>query len=403
MVWIIKYAPKSLKDFVNQREAVQKFLSWYKSFKPGSKAILLYGPPGVGKTALVRAFAKQENLELIEMNASDVRNAKRIKEIFGHSMLVRPFFKKGKIFLVDEVDGIAGRQDAGGVREIIRIIESSAFPVVLTANDPWLPKLRPLRNYCEFVQFKELSVRDIVKRLAYICQKEGVKADREVLRQIAIRSKGDLRAAINDLETVARGRKVVTLKDLEVLGYREKERQVFEVLKTIFKSKSPIASKIAILNADKDPDELFWWIEENIANEYEKIDEIAKAYDALSKADLFRKWILSRQNWRFLVYMIELMGGGVALAKKQMYRKFTKYKPPERLKILGTTKEERKEVKEILIRLSESLHCSTKVIKKEFFPYLRIILRNKQHQEAFRKAYNLSKKEFEVFLNAISS
>ncbi len=399
MSWVIKYAPKNLKEFVNQKEAVQKFLTWYKNFKLGKKALLLYGPPGTGKTALVRAFATQENLDLIEMNASDIRNAERIREVFGHSMTVKSLFKRSKLFLIDEIDGISGREDRGGVGEIIKIIKKSAFPIVLTANDAWDPKLRSLRNYCELVQFRNLSLTHITKRLSYICQKEGIEADTQVLKQIASRAKGDLRAAINDLETVARGKKKITLKDLEVLGYREKEQDIFEILKIIFKSKSPLAAKLAIMNADRDPDEIFWWIEENIANEYEKIEEIVKAYDALSKADLFRRWISLRQNWRFLAYMTELMGGGVAIAKKEMYRKFTKYQSPRRLRILGRTKTERKEMKEILLKLSENLHCSIKVIRKEFLPFLRIMLKKRELRKKFAETYNLSIKNVESLIS----
>jgi replication factor C large subunit len=121
-MFVIKYRPKSLKDFVNQKEALAKFLEWYKKWKPGSKAALLYGKPGTGKTCLVEAFARDENLELIQMNASDTRSKKQIEEVFGYASSVASFFKKGRIFLIDEVDGIAGKEDAGGISAIIKII-----------------------------------------------------------------------------------------------------------------------------------------------------------------------------------------------------------------------------------------------------------------------------------------
>ncbi|MCD6371924.1 MAG: replication factor C large subunit [Candidatus Aenigmarchaeota archaeon] len=399
MVWTIKYAPKSLKEFIDQKKALSRFLKWYKSFKPG-KAALLYGPPGVGKTALVRTFAKDENLLLIEMNASDFRSAEKIKSVFGSSMNQMPFFKKSKIFLIDEVDGISGREDRGGVGEIIKIIKTSRFPVVLTANDPWDPKLRTLRSYCELIPFGNIPVYGIIKRLKFIAKKEGVEISDQALKVIAARAKGDLRAAINDLETVARGKKKIDVKDLEVLGFREKEKDIFEILKTIFKTKSILTPKIAIMNADRDPDEILWWIEENIANEYEKIEEIAKAYEMLSKADLFRKRIMRRQYWRFLVYMIEIMGGGVALAKKEMYRKFTKYKSPSFLRALGKIKREKAEVKQALALLSEKLHCSSKVIKYIYLPLICTVLRKKPKlKESFCKNYGLTVSQVNALLS----
>jgi replication factor C large subunit len=371
--WTQKYAPKNLKEFVNQKEALDIFLKWIKKWKPGAKALLFYGPPGTGKTALVQAYANEKNLEFIEMNASDFRSATQIQQVLGQSMLQAPLFKKGKIFLIDEIDGLAGREDLGGVGAIIKIIKESRFPVILTANNPYDDKLRSLRQYCELVQFKKIHVFDIERRLSQICEKEKIKAEKEVLRQLAKRSEGDLRAAINDLETISQGKNRISLEDLEILGYREKEVSIFDALKIIFKTQTALAAKLAISNVDKDPDEIFWWIENNIAREFEKPEEIAKAFDILSKADLFRQRVLSRQNWRLKAYMIDLMTAGIAKSKKEMYRKFTRYQYPSKLIVLGRTKIERKEEKERLLELSKQLHCSTKKIRKEFLPFLKII------------------------------
>jgi replication factor C large subunit len=374
-MWTEKYRPKSLKEFVNQKEALEKFLAWIKKWKPGSKALLFYGPPGVGKTALLQAYATEKGLDLIEMNASDYRSAQQIHEVLGQSMKQRSLFGRGKIFLLDEIDGIVGTEDRGGVGEIIKIIQESSFPLILTANNPWEPKLRALREYCQLVEFKKIYVFDVEKRLAEICKKERIAVEKDVLRDLARMCGGDLRAAINDLETVARGKRKIVLSDLEVLGYRETERSVFDALKIVFKSKSALAAKLSISNVDKDPEEIFWWIENNIAREYEDPEEIAKAYDALSKADIFRQWVVSRQDWRLKGYMIDIMTGGVAIAKKEMYRKFTKYQYPSKIAMLGQTKFERKEEKEKLLELSRQLHCSTRKIRKDFLPFLRIIFK----------------------------
>jgi len=323
----------------------------------------------------LQAYATEKGLDLIEMNASDYRSAQQIHEVLGQSMKQRSLFGRGKIFLLDEIDGIVGTEDRGGVGEIIKIIQESSFPLILTANNPWEPKLRALREYCQLVEFKKIYVFDVEKRLAEICKKERIAVEKDVLRDLARMCGGDLRAAINDLETVARGKRKIVLSDLEVLGYRETERSVFDALKIVFKSKSALAAKLSISNVDKDPEEIFWWIENNIAREYEDPEEIAKAYDALSKADIFRQWVVSRQDWRLKGYMIDIMTGGVAIAKKEMYRKFTKYQYPSKIAMLGQTKLERKEEKEKLLELSRQLHCSTRKIRKDFLPFLRIIFK----------------------------
>ena len=372
-MWIRKYAPKSLKEYVNQKEAVNKFLTWIKNWKPGSKPAFFYGPPGVGKTALIYAYAKENGLAVIQLNASDVRDYINIRRVIGQSIREASLFGKGKIFLIDEIDGLAPRYDSGAVSELLKIVKKTRYPIVFIANDPFQPKLKPLREISEMIEFKKLSVFDIEKKLIEILQKEGIKADRKVVRAIASRNNGDLRGAINDLEVVARRKKEITLKDVEVLGFREREETIFNALKIIFKTKSPIAAKLSIANVDKDPEEIFWWIEENIANEYEKIEEIAKAYEALSLSNLFRKRIIKRQNWRFLVYANDLMTIGVALAKKETYRKFTKYRPPSVLKLLAKLKQKREEEKEKIKKLARYLKCSTKKVKTEYLPYLKFL------------------------------
>jgi replication factor C large subunit len=372
MPWTEKYAPKKVEEVVGQKKAVDQFLSWLKSWKPGKKAALFHGPPGTGKTCLIEALGKERNLEVIEMNASDFRTAKQIREVIGQAMRQKSLFKKGKIFMIDEIDGLAS-EDRGGTGEIIKIIKESRYPIVLTANNPWDPKLRSLRTYCRLIQFGKVHYWDIVKRLQYICEKEKIKCDKDVLKGLAKKSEGDLRSAINDLETLARAKKEIKLKDLEVLGTREKEISIFDALKMIFKTKTALAAKLAIQNVDKDPQEIFWWIEQNIINEYEKPEEIARAFEMLSRADLFLQRVKRRQDWKFEKYMIDLMTAGVALAKKEMYRKFTKYQYPDKIKFLGRTKVERKEEKERLLELSKKLHCSTEKVREEFLPFLKMI------------------------------
>jgi len=370
-LWVDKYKPQKLSEVVNQKEALDIIIKWFNKWKPGSKPLLLYGPPGTGKTCSIEVLANEKNYDFIQMNASDVRSASEIKEVIGRSMVQQSLFRKGKIFFLDEIEGLYGKEDFGGVKEIISIIKESQHRIILTSNNPYDPKLRALRSYCILVQFKKISVWDIEKRLNQICEKEKIKPDKEVLRQLAKRSEGDLRSAINDLEAISQGKKEITAKDLEALSYRERETSIFDALKMIFKTQTALSAKLAINNVDKDPDEIFWWIENNIAKEYERPEEIAKAYDALSKADIFSHRISSGQNWRLKAYMIDLMTAGVALAKKEMYRKFTKYQYPSKLAVLGSTKIERKEEKERMMELSKQLHCSTRKVRKEFLPFLR--------------------------------
>jgi len=393
--WTEKYRPRKLKEVIGQK-GVEEFEKWYERWKPGGKAALLWGKTGVGKTATVYALAEEKNLELIEINASDVRNAQSIEEIVGHSTRQMSLFKKGKIILVDEVDGISGKADRGGVGALIKIIKESRFPIVLTANDAYDSKLRSLRNYCELIKFGSVHMNSIVKKLKEICKSEGIECEEDVLKRIARSAGGDMRSAIKDLETVARGRKKIKKEDLKVLGYRETKRDIFEVLKVIFKTRTIKNSIDMMRNVDKDPDEIFWWIEQNITTEYEDPKEVAKAFDYLSIADIFRNKTRVRQNWRFKKYMIDIMCGGIAVSKKETYKKFTPYKPPKRIAMYGTTKTLRGDVAEICEKMRSKLHASSKVILREYFPAFKFILKNKKWRENLMKEFELTEDEVKI-------
>ena len=386
-----KYRPSTLKEYLGNESSMESFTNWIKSWKPG-KAVIFHGPPGVGKTSLVYAFAKENNLDLIETNASDLRSSKELKDTISNSVSQKSLMKKGKIFLFDEIDGLSGYGDRGGVKEMMNIIDNTMYPVVLIANDPYNKKLMSLRKKVTMIPFKKLTVWDLMKRLQAIADAEGVSVNRDHLRSIAKKSEGDLRSAINDLDTISRGKEV--LSDVAVMqtGLREREVTIFDAMKDLFKTQSARMAKDSIGSVNKNPDEIFWWIENNVINEYEDPEEIAKAFDALSRADIFKRRIMSRQNWKLLAYMISLMTGGVAVAKKAPYKKFTRYQYPSNIMIMARTKFERASSKAAIDNMKKELHCSSRKIKWEFLPFLKIMARDDKLRENMIESFELDSK-----------
>jgi len=396
MLWIKKYSPKNSYEIINQTEAVEKIKDFIKNYKKyEKKALLLWGPPGVGKTCSVYAIANELNYEVIELNASDFRTARKIHEKLDEAVKGKPFFHKGRVILVDEVDGLAGRYDKGGVGAIINVIESSVWPVILTANDPWDPNLRRLRDICELVEFKKLSKSDIFKALKKIASAEKLDVEDNVLWALAERSQGDLRSAINDLQTLSGLKRKILLQDLNILGYREREMQIFQALAVMFKSTTLSSARMAFSNVDMDPEEIESWIEENIANEYENIKEIFEAYDWMSKARIFYGRIYVRQYWDLLKYYTALMYGGVALAKEKSYKKFTRYRMPTYVRRLARSKDVRERLENLLKDLSEKVHTSKKRTREV---YINIVYGLVEKHPDIAKKYlkNLGLKEDEI-------
>ncbi len=372
-MWVIKYQPKKLDDIIGQEKAKQDFLKWIKNWKSGNKPAFLYGPNGVGKTSIVYAYANENHLDVIELNASDYRTAKQLDEVIGSSMKQQTLFKKGKIFLIDEIDGLTA-EDKGGAIEIIKLAKESRYPIVFIANNPWEKRILKIKEACVEIAFSKINYWDVLKILKKICDEEGIIHDEEILKYLAKISGGDLRAAINDLEMISAGKKEISIKDISSISLRERESAVFDALKIIFKTNIASSSKSALDNIDKDLEEIFWWIEQNIVNEYESKEELAKAYEMLSIADIFMNKAKQKRNYRLMKYFIDFMTIGVSLSKKEQYKKFVKYEYPDMIKYLGITKTSRKEKEEYIFELSKQLHCSTKKIRSNYLPFLKYIL-----------------------------
>jgi len=373
--WIKKYAPVKVCDIPQANsEKIKQFVQNFKQEKKNS--VFLYGPPGSCKSCAVHALAKELNIEIVEINASDVRNANQINEKIGNALKQQSLFFKGKIVLVDEVDGVSGTKDRGGVPALVKLIEKSVFPVVLTANDPWNKKFNKLRSCSVMVEFDSPAPAGIAKVLKHICEKEKIIFDEGSLMTLARRSGGDLRAAINDLQSLTQGTKKLTKDVIEGLGERNRQDTVNNALIKIFKSSDPLIAINAFDSVNMNLDEAFLWVEYNCPREYKKPEDIARAFDALSKADIYKGRIRRRQHWRFLVYVNALISAGVAVAKDAKYSEMVKYMQTTRLLKLWQAKMKYGQRKAIVSKIAEKTHCSSKRAMDVSLPFIQQIFKN---------------------------
>ncbi|WP_456372443.1 replication factor C large subunit [Methanocaldococcus sp.] len=359
--WVEKYRPKSLKEVVGNEKVKEKLKRWIESYLKGEKPkpILLVGPPGCGKTTMAYALANDYGFEVIELNASDKRSGSVIKKIVGHAATSSSIFGKKFLIILDEVDGISGKEDAGGVSELIKVIKKAKNPIILTANDAYATSIRNLLPYVEVVQLKPLSKTAIYKVLKRIAEKEKLDVDDRTLKMIALRAAGDLRSAINDLEALALSGDL-SYDAVQKLPDRNREANIFDALRIILKTTNYGVATTALMNVDETPDVIIEWIAENVPKEYEKLEEINRAFEYLSKADRYLGRVMRRQNYSFWKYATTLMTAGVALSKDEKYRKWTPYSYPKIFRLLTQTKAEREILNKILKKIGEKTHTSSK-------------------------------------------
>lgn len=391
--WSIKYHPQNTEGIKGQNKAVESLKLFIDNF-PKQRAALLYGPPGCGKTSLAHAIAKERELEIIEVNASDVRNADSIKSKLGPAMMQMSLFGRGKLILVDEIDGVSGNSDRGGLLELGKLIAKTQFPVVMTANDPFDKKFSTLRKKSEIIAFQTLNYISVFNVLKNIATMENIEYEEETLKMLARRAGGDLRGAINDFQTLAEHNKKLTIEDVDELSGRRQKDTMINALIRIFKTTSPSVALPALDDVDEDIDEVFLWIEENLPREYTKKEDLAKAYDCLSLADIFRRRIRRRQHWRFLVYINNLLTAGIALSKKEKYAGFNKYTRTTRILRMWQWNMKTQKRKSIVAKIAQKTHTSSKRVLQDTLPYLRPIFKNnKQKASELAEYFELDKEE----------
>jgi replication factor C large subunit len=379
--WTEKYRAVSLKDFKGQDEAIARLKYFMINFRKGKRAAILYGPAGSGKTSLINALAHDMGFEIIEMNASDLRNREQIETVLNQASSQKSLFAKSKILLIDEIEGISGYYDRGGAQAISELIDSARFPIFMTTNDIWDRKLNELRKRAEIIQIKEIDYKAVAEVLKNISSKEKIFIREDILKAIAIKSKGDVRAAINDLQSISLIKEEV---DVSCIDEREKDEGIFNALQRIFKA-AKIDSQLldTFDSVDMPIEEVFLWIEENIPIEYKNSEEIAKAFDALSRADVFKGRIHRQQHWRFLVYEYALLTAGIAAAKKQARIGFTKYNKPQRVLKIWLAKQRNAKKRAIAEKIARFTHVSIKRALKEF-PVMAQFLKSQGIQQQLK-------------------
>lgn len=401
MEWAERHRPQSLADLVGNTKAITTMRDWAKEWEggmPEKRALVLEGPPGIGKTSAAHALARDLGWDVIELNASDARSAPVIMRVAGTGAVTTTFSSTGDfrkqseggrtLIILDEADNLYERggkassvgdedlSDRGGKRAIVDTVRSTRQPIVLIVNDLYALMKgsgSALRSLSIQVKFTRPQARSVAKRLGEVLKKEGGEAEPEVLVRIAEASGGDLRAAMNDLQAVAESGKRLQVKDVVGLGDRDTARTMFQVLPDIFKSMDLDKARKATWDLNEDPEFVSLWIAENLGVEYKRPDDLARGYEVLSRADVFLGRVRRRQYYALWGYASELMTGGVAMAKKQPYRGYTRWQFPSWLRRMSSSRAKRQLRDNLALKVGKLLHTSKRQARLEYLEPLSVL------------------------------
>lgn len=281
----------------------------------------------LGKTTAAQLVCEHLNFDYIEKNASDQRSKKSMLTVssdsyaLGHSSESSSTMSK-HVLIMDEVDGVAGNEDRGGIQELIALIKRSRVPIICICNDRQHKKIRTLASYCYDLRFHRPTVQQIRSGMLKILEREKMsKIKDETLDEIIQSCNQDIRQTIHSLN-------LWTIRGDPSRGQAAKmiEKNVnnnpFELCRLSFseefRSKS-LMEKSDLFFADYQLMPLL--IQENYLlsqphlsssdqskrklSDLEHLNLIATAADSISLGDICSQMIFSRnESWGLLPYQV---------------------------------------------------------------------------------------------------
>ena len=413
--WTERHRPMSehqLEGNEIQRRHIREWLDGWVSGSPKKKGILLVGPPGVGKTTVARAIAHDMGWTVIELNASDSRNAVAIRKAATQGSTHRSLFhdpnkpQQRTLILLDEVDHIGGglravsedrirkeidgvdspplSGDSGGKAELLRLLESTKQPVILACNDvmglwgrsssTWRNTKDRFSKHLKTITFDRVS-NEALRRIARrVLREENMEFTQDAIESLIQGNHGDLRALVRDLQVLSTGSVSSLTKDLVTehldAGLRDVTTEVFPGMENLYRSRTAEEADQLGRTIDKQPSDLMNWVHWNNSSLFGNNDSIKTASKALIVAD---KSVESRyrdlaHHSSYWTLHLSSLSASVANSKPIEGRIYASY--PNYLRRSGSWTRPA-----IITHLSEISKTSKSTVRREFLPLLSALSR----------------------------
>lgn len=384
LMWSEKYRPQNISDMVGNEESRAAIMEWFVKWKKGTKPLLLVGPPGIGKTTMAFLVAKKFGYDMIGLNASDVRSKSRINEILtpvlgNVSVLGTP------MIFVDEVDGIHGRGDYGGVAALVDILKEPTVPIILAANDDTSDKMKNIKKAVKTISFKKIPPRLLRVYLENVLKKENAKLSPGSLIKVIDKSRGDIRSMINLTQSMVTGFNPQTETTFENI-------HVEDGVNAFFKSKSVEEARGVLYSMQIDPREKINAFYSSIVTSNLDTQTLAKYLEIISEADMLYGKIVRTQNWRLLRYLNDIL---IKLYQNDDRVRYAQYNLSWPL--LNRIRWDGAKIKSLSSIMAKKLHLSSSAFVTFGLPFVLFCIKNNSLELELEETFSdIIEKEIEL-------
>ena len=201
--WVEKYRPQTLDEVVGQDHIIQRLKQYIN--EANMPNLMFTGPAGVGKTTTAIALAKAMLGEywkqnFLELNASDARGIETVRKDIKSFCRLKAVGSPFRIIFLDEVDNMTKDAQHALRREMEMYTKTSSF--ILSCN--YSSKIiDPIQSRCAIFRFAPIKGHQVIKRLEVIAKAENVNYAPGTLESIVYFAEGDMRRAVNILQSTA--------------------------------------------------------------------------------------------------------------------------------------------------------------------------------------------------------
>ena len=218
-IWIEKYRPRKLSEIVGQEDSIRKLQSFVNHKE--LPHLIFSGPAGTGKTstALVLAielFGENWKENFLELNASNERGIDIIRENVKDFARIMPSNPLGfKIIFLDEADQLTPEAQAA-LRRTMEMYSSTTRFVFSCNYSSQI--ILPIQSRTVVMRFRPIKPEEMKKRIRIITQAENFEINDDAMEAITDIAEGDMRKALNILQTIKSSGDLTASKIYEISG-----------------------------------------------------------------------------------------------------------------------------------------------------------------------------------------